>query len=585
MNRFMVMAAVVVLLAAGCGKRQDANQKAEIDWPARAAMVKVGMTRAEVEKILPTWYPPSLSKGPIPWSSGFGNGYTMTEQHLVAADWRVIATYDVSKGKGMVGWDNDQRLIVPIKINKIMHSAEDKKFWMAKAASIKAGMTRVQAERNIPAWNGCGMSGLFEGFENREVYEFSDSWTDAGGKKSAWSLTIYYDATGGRDSLENRVISPVKVEEPAAEFRPGMPMQSRAQELRVALQYHLDQGDGAPMSDRIALAKAFRGLQEYEQRAVLSDELWPRARCKEFRPVLEAMLRLPDKTDPDAGGSPRLMGGPVVGLRAKPGRGKGDAMANAIMGRLSELGSTSARELLLKDIRSGRPRLDLKGLASLPEEPLPELDAAFRGCLNREQSCDLFKMSFVIGRYGSPVLLDQVKRFYVSANGGWACTIQADLLRYLIKHDPPYGLAQLELALSFRGQPGKNNCFGDVIYETVHGLKEQEIRAFAIKQLAADHPRIRYSATKYLLESDEPDVRREVIRMLTSLPPITDTHGGQFSNDLRGQLLSLFFRLPAYRQTHLPSLAELDQLEANLSSAEKAHYQRQIAELRTILRK
>jgi hypothetical protein len=54
MNRFVVMAVAVVMLAAGGAARAaTAAEKEKDHWLALAATVKAGMTRAEVEKILP----------------------------------------------------------------------------------------------------------------------------------------------------------------------------------------------------------------------------------------------------------------------------------------------------------------------------------------------------------------------------------------------------------------------------------------------------------------------------------------------------------------------------------------------------
>jgi hypothetical protein len=51
MKRVMMWAMAAWLLAVGAATA--AEKETAIDWPARAATVKVGMTRAEVEKILP----------------------------------------------------------------------------------------------------------------------------------------------------------------------------------------------------------------------------------------------------------------------------------------------------------------------------------------------------------------------------------------------------------------------------------------------------------------------------------------------------------------------------------------------------
>jgi len=238
MNRLMLMAALVVMLAAG-GATGAAEKEAPIDWPARAATVKVGMTRAEVEKILPPQWPPRTND--YIWVGGgatiTGGGYYRFDQYLVAEDWRVIVCYDFAVGETVpsspdrkqtkpwtidqrVGipadnaswWNPHNRLLKPVRINKIVRSAEEEKEWMAKAASIKVGMTRAVAERNIPAWKWDELYSPGSGLGSHEIYKFSHDGTVAGSSNIIWSLTIDYDGHGGDGSLENRVVAPVKVE-------------------------------------------------------------------------------------------------------------------------------------------------------------------------------------------------------------------------------------------------------------------------------------------------------------------------------------------------------------------------------------
>ena len=157
MNRFMVMAVAVVILAAGgYGAERDAAKEAPIDWPARAATVKVGMTRAEVDKILPRWIPPrshekTRSEQPddkhililddqdvrSPQTGvvlGTGAGFSRSQSYFVAEDWRVEVCYDFSCG-GEPVWTNEgvkinkdwfhpqNRLLRPVKIEKIVKPA------------------------------------------------------------------------------------------------------------------------------------------------------------------------------------------------------------------------------------------------------------------------------------------------------------------------------------------------------------------------------------------------------------------------------------------------------------------------------
>ncbi len=346
--------------------------------------------------------------------------------------------------------------------------------------------------------------------------------------------------------------------------RTVIPNQFRPLKSRVAVQYHLADPGGAPKSDRIALAKAFTSLQSYEQRAVLGPELWPAARCHEFQPVLEAIFHLPESPEQDYG----------------------DTIADSIMQCLIDLGSETARKILLEDIRCGYPRLAYKGLSSLPEADIPELDDALHTCLkrkpNRDLPCDLSKIWLVIGRYGSAALLDDVKSIYMSSEGAWACDAQAAVLRYFIKHEPDFGLKRLEIALLSRGQTGKNNCFNDAIYDAVRGLKGTGIESFAIKQLKADHSMIGYSASKYLLESESKKGRKAVISMVLSLAPRLTKHNGQYFPEPRELVLNMLISRPSFTGQKLPSRDELDQLEANLSIVESESYRDEINKLRAV---
>jgi len=236
MNRFIVMAVAVVLLAAG-GAARAAEKEAPIDWLARAAMVKVGMTRAEVEKILPKWEPPKSSFQSMFVSAvGAISGgrilriLSWSENYLVEDGWRVTLCYDfnVEETPGNLanstGNENAatnkrtasridphwrppwNRLLEPPRVMKIIRSFDEKKEWMAKAASIHAGMTRGEAERNIPAWVAMIPTGP------TEVYKYADLWCDRNVTNYTWSLTVVYEGSVFRPDMKDRVTCPAKVE-------------------------------------------------------------------------------------------------------------------------------------------------------------------------------------------------------------------------------------------------------------------------------------------------------------------------------------------------------------------------------------
>ena len=187
-----------------------------IDWPARAATVKEGMTPAEVEKILPRWESArkiekarlGITKWPGLTVVASSQNRWGSKEYQVAEDWRVLAFYfsDCS--------DDPQKMgLTRLCINKIMRSLEDKKEWMATAATIKVGMTRAEAQRNIPAWHDQVPECLWnKAHDTHELYRFADNWLqDDRATNYTWSLTIDYDGSGGQWSAENRVINPVKI--------------------------------------------------------------------------------------------------------------------------------------------------------------------------------------------------------------------------------------------------------------------------------------------------------------------------------------------------------------------------------------
>ena len=159
----------------------------------------------------------------------------------------------------------------------------------------------------------------------------------------------------------------------------------------VALKYQLDLDD-PPAHEKARLAADFLKLREYERRAVLGDELWPRARCDEFLSVLEPSLLLPDVPEQDYS----------------------DSMLDRMIVRLVDLKSQKARELVLADIRRPKPLLSIKALTCLPDKSLPAMESAFRENLQCEPNGNLKfnpgKLTAVISRYGTIGLLPDVRR-------------------------------------------------------------------------------------------------------------------------------------------------------------------------------
>ena len=317
---------------------------------------------------------------------------------------------------------------------------------------------------------------------------------------------------------------------------------------RVALKFHLNSDKGASDEERRALARSFHQLRTYEKHIVLGEKLWPQCKCAEFKTVLESILALPAKAEQD----------------------NERTFTDDIFIRLVELGSAPARELLIQDIQTGFPRLSCHGLSALPEKPMPELDSSFEKGLakdpHRSWNCSLEKFSYAVGRYGTPRLLPVITQVYDSAAGKWACAIQAGLLHYMIKFDADAGLARLEEALESRGQPGKNNCYGDAICDAIRGIKSDKAKSFALRHLYDADKETACSAARYLMELDD---REALIQRVLSLPPVTTEHNGLYYPNLRESIIDDLILWARYNGWRELTSTELDRLEAGLSPVEK----------------
>ncbi|MGI4792208.1 MAG: hypothetical protein ACRYFS_25570 [Janthinobacterium lividum] len=116
---------------------------------------------------------------------------------------------------------------------------------------------------------------------------------------------------------------------------------------------------------------------------------------------------------------------------------------------LVELSPAEGRPLLLAEIKSPSPWVDLPTLCSLPDQTLPMLDMALAA--NLENSLlhgqgDSTFTSRLVERYATAAILPRVKAVYPHAG----CGDQSDLLAYFLRTDRAYGAAHLEPALAQR---------------------------------------------------------------------------------------------------------------------------------------
>jgi hypothetical protein len=112
--RLLTLSALRLLF--GCASQPRLLDHQGIDWPTRINQVAIGMTRAEVDDILPAWRGPAgalLSAPRITTITGGGSVHV----YWVREDWRVTIFYDNAGGMG-----SDQNQVrKPVTIEKVTY--------------------------------------------------------------------------------------------------------------------------------------------------------------------------------------------------------------------------------------------------------------------------------------------------------------------------------------------------------------------------------------------------------------------------------------------------------------------------------
>ena len=171
---------------------------------------------------------------------------------------------------------------------------------------------------------------------------------------------------------------------------------------------------------------------------------------------------------------------------------------------LRQLKPDEARPLIVEDIQREKPRYLIPKAASkianaplltLPSEPVPELEPYFREQLSKEHSPNLDLLMGAINRYGTPSLLPDVIKFYLPKEGRWACDIQANVLRFWLRYDPPAGLEALKRALASRE---RTRCFTDVLSDVLLDEWNEAALPIVTAALEDSDPEVTASAIKVL---------------------------------------------------------------------------------------
>ncbi len=189
-----------------------------------------------------------------------------------------------------------------------------------------------------------------------------------------------------------------------------------------------------------------------------------------------------------------------VNRGANPPRSDDQAnrIAAAALGRSWELDPQSARTAILAEIVRPNPRFGGRVLGVLPDSELPEVDSALAGHLSLENG-SLDETTSLIARYATRAIETQVERFLDPEIGKIACSIQSDLLAYLLRVDREAALPRLRAAIEARGA-GFTGCSTTVLANVAALHNDPALENIAVESLRDANPEIVGHAANYLAE-------------------------------------------------------------------------------------
>jgi len=240
-----------------------------------------------------------------------------------------------------------------------------------------------------------------------------------------------------------------------------------------------------------SLAESFLYLTKWEQKMLLSDH-WGKIRCHQFVPVLEAILEGPFK--------------PEQWISAE--------IPSLALLRYKDYEPEKARAMIIDDIKRPRPLLAREVLFSLEDEALPEIEELLVSSLSSKS--DTFKVAPLIERYATRQVLPRVVEFYQRQEGKWACSIQASLLRYWVKHDRPKGLAAVAKAVTLREH---TRCYASVLGDVLSAYYGPDAEAIAISSLADREPDVVVDVVRLLAREGTAEAVDPLLTKLASLDP------------------------------------------------------------------
>jgi len=188
----------------------------------------------------------------------------------------------------------------------------------------------------------------------------------------------------------------------------------------------------------------------------------------------------------------------------------------AILMRWWELDPTAARPAIIKEIERPHPRLGASALGMLPDKELPEVDQQLADHLTQDMTQESPRpeqIASLISRYATAAIEPVVTGYLDERLGKWACAIQAPLLAYLLRVDPPGAVSRLKEAVAVRG-PGSSACNHSLFTDVSDLHNDPALEDIAFESLDDHDPQVVANAATYLGRYGSPAAEEKLwIRM------------------------------------------------------------------------
>lgn len=194
--------------------------------------------------------------------------------------------------------------------------------------------------------------------------------------------------------------------------------------------------------------------------------------------------------------------------------------SDAALIALADVAPSRARPIILRDLRSSRPRLPLSISGRLTDDTLPAFDAVFLTQLETAEGRDQVAAAMDrIERYGSAAIAGRVRRAYTASVDAHECSIAIPALAYFFRTDPAFAAGEFD-AIRRGTAPASEGCRAEWRVDLASLIAKRRpspaLDEVAGRLLLSDDAEAAVSAGEMLAEFGSPAARALIWRGLES---------------------------------------------------------------------